>query len=50
MRGRLLIECGDRWLQAGIDLPAYNTIESAADVDVLSWVLGYRRISVIGSS
>lgn len=50
MRRRLLIECRDRWLQAGIDLSAYNTIESAADVDALRRVLGYRRISVIGGS
>lgn len=50
MRRRLLIECRDYWLQAGIDLSAYNTIENAADVDALRQVLGYRRISVIGGS
>ena len=50
MQRRLLIECRDHWLQAGIDLSAYNTIESAADVDALRRALGYRRISVIGGS
>lgn len=49
-RRHLLAECRDHWLRAGVDLSAYNTLESAADVDALRQALGYRRISLIGGS
>src|SRR5688500_1917931 len=36
----LAIACRDRWLKAGVDLAAYNTIENAADVNDLRLSLG----------
>jgi hypothetical protein len=34
----LAIACRDRWMKAGVDLAAYNTVENAADVNVLGWL------------
>lgn len=42
--------CRDRWLAAGTDLSAYNTVENAADVDALREALGYDRMTLIGGS
>lgn len=49
-RREMLTACRDHWLQAGVDLAAYNTIESAADVDDLRRVLGYDKVSLVGGS
>ncbi|MEM8934282.1 MAG: alpha/beta fold hydrolase, partial [Acidobacteriota bacterium] len=42
--------CRDHWLAAGIDLAAYNTLESTADVLALRRALGYRTMSLVGGS
>jgi pimeloyl-ACP methyl ester carboxylesterase len=46
----LLVQCRDRWQAQGVDLAAYNTVESAADVNDLRLALGYRKITLIGGS
>jgi pimeloyl-ACP methyl ester carboxylesterase len=46
----LAIACRDRWLSAGVDLAAYNTVENAADVNDLRVALGYGKITLIGGS
>lgn len=50
MMRRLLTACRDHWQRSGIDLAAYNTVESAADVDDLRKALGYGRMTLIGGS
>lgn len=45
-----LIQCRDHWLREGVDLAAYNTVESAADIDDLRRALGYRRVTLVGGS
>ena len=45
-----LAACRDRWLAAGVDLAAYNTLENAADVNDLRLALGYPRVTLIGGS
>lgn len=47
---KMLVACRDRWQLQGIDLTAYNTVESAADVNDLRKALGYRRMTLIGGS
>lgn len=47
---RLLVQCRDRWQAQGVDLAAYNTVESAADVNDLRLALGYRKITLVGGS
>jgi pimeloyl-ACP methyl ester carboxylesterase len=47
---RLLVQCRDRWQARGVDLAAYNTVESAADVNDLRLALGYPKITLIGGS
>jgi pimeloyl-ACP methyl ester carboxylesterase len=42
--------CRDRLTAAGIDLSAYNSAESAADLDALRLALGYRQWNVIAFS
>ena len=42
--------CRDRLLGSGIELAAYNTAASAADVNDIRRALGYRRIDVWGLS
>jgi len=42
--------CRDHWKRKGIDLTAYNTDESAADVDDLREALGYDKIILVGGS
>lgn len=46
----LLSACRDRWLSAGVDLSAYNTVENAADVDALRRALVYDRVTLVGGS
>ena len=38
------------WLERGVDLNAYNTVESAHDVDALRQALGAERINLHGAS
>jgi pimeloyl-ACP methyl ester carboxylesterase len=47
---RLLVQCRDRWQTQGVDLAAYNTIESAADVNDLRLALGYQKVTLVGGS
>jgi pimeloyl-ACP methyl ester carboxylesterase len=42
--------CARFWKEAGIDLAAYNTGESAADIDALRAALGVEKISLWGIS
>jgi pimeloyl-ACP methyl ester carboxylesterase len=42
--------CARFWKEAGIDLAAYNTWESAADIDALREALGVRKASLWGIS
>lgn len=50
LRRQMLVACRDLWLKAGVDLAAYNTIESAADVDDLRLTLGYDKVNLVGGS
>jgi pimeloyl-ACP methyl ester carboxylesterase len=44
------LECQDGLMAQGIDLTAYNTVETAADVKDLWAVLGYDEINLYGTS
>lgn len=44
------IACGERLQAEGIDLAAYNTVQSAADVNDLRAVLGYEQLNLFGIS
>jgi pimeloyl-ACP methyl ester carboxylesterase/ABC-type transport system involved in multi-copper enzyme maturation permease subunit len=44
------LACRDRWLDEGIDLAAYNSFETAADVADLWQTLGYEQVNLIGTS
>jgi pimeloyl-ACP methyl ester carboxylesterase len=46
----LATECRDYWEGQGIDLTAYNTDESAADVNDLREAFGYEKIILVGGS
>jgi pimeloyl-ACP methyl ester carboxylesterase len=46
----MLAACRDQWQRAGVDLAAYNTVESAADVDALRQARGYRSMTLVGGS
>lgn len=48
--GAALAACRDRLTRAGIDLSAYNSAESAADLDDLRRALGYRRSNLVAFS
>ena len=43
-------ECASYWKDKGVDLSAYNTNESADDVDALRQALGAERISLLAHS
>jgi pimeloyl-ACP methyl ester carboxylesterase len=45
-----LMACRDRFLEEGINLSAYNTRQSAADVEALRVALGFDEINLYGSS
>jgi formylglycine-generating enzyme required for sulfatase activity/pimeloyl-ACP methyl ester carboxylesterase len=45
-----LLECQDDLIEQGIDLTAYNTIETAADVNDLRVALGYEEVNLYGTS
>lgn len=47
---KLLVACRDHWQQQGVDLAAYNTVESAADVDALRAALDYPTMTLVGGS
>ena len=42
--------CAQFWKQAGVDLGAYNTWESAADIDAVRIALGAHKVSLWGIS
>jgi len=44
------IACRRMWEERGADLTAYNTAESAADIDALRVALGYNKIALVGGS
>ena len=45
-----LSDCYDRLSEDGIDLSAYNSLENAADVDVIREALGYEQYNFYGVS
>ncbi len=45
-----LMQCRDRYLAEGINLPVYNTRQSAADVEALRVALGYETVNLFGGS
>jgi pimeloyl-ACP methyl ester carboxylesterase len=47
---RAITACRDRLAAAGIDLPAYDSAESAADLDALRRALGYRQWNLFALS
>ncbi len=42
--------CGDRWRNAGVDLAAYNTRESAEDLEDLRLALGAEKLRLLAGS
>jgi pimeloyl-ACP methyl ester carboxylesterase len=44
------LECHDDLISQGIDLTAYNTVETAADVNDLRIALGYDKVNLYGTS
>jgi pimeloyl-ACP methyl ester carboxylesterase len=40
----------NRFVEAGIDLSAYNNVETAADIDLVMTALGYDRFNIFGAS
>ena len=47
---KALKESHDRFLREGIDLSAFNNIETAADIALVMTGLGYDKFNVVGSS
>jgi pimeloyl-ACP methyl ester carboxylesterase len=45
-----LLGCRQEYIDAGIDLSAYNTAESAADVRDIITALGYEQVNLVGIS
>lgn len=45
-----LFACGRRFKSRGIDLTAYNSTESAKDIETIRQTLGYDKINLIGVS
>ncbi|HEX2997270.1 MAG TPA: alpha/beta fold hydrolase, partial [Anaerolineales bacterium] len=43
-------DCKDRLVSSGVDLPAYNTLENAADVNDIRLALGYEQINLQAGS
>ncbi|MCR9247537.1 MAG: alpha/beta fold hydrolase [bacterium] len=43
-------QCVAHWREQGVDLDAYNSVESAADVDAVRAALGHERVIVWGTS
>ncbi|MBN2240409.1 MAG: alpha/beta fold hydrolase [Dehalococcoidales bacterium] len=50
MQSEVLRECYDRFVSEGIDLSAYNSAESAADLNDLRIALGYEEWNLLGVS
>ena len=50
LRGEAVMACRDRLVDAGVDLSAFNTTESAADLDDLRTALDIPKWNVIGHS
>lgn len=46
----LAIDCHDFWKNKGIDLSAYNTDQSASDINDLRIAFNYKKIMLIGGS
>jgi pimeloyl-ACP methyl ester carboxylesterase len=44
------LACRERLVSSGVNLKAFNTIESAADIDDLRRVLGYEQVNLYGIS
>lgn len=44
------LACHDRLVQQGVNLAAYNSVESAGDVNDIRQALGYQKLNVYGAS
>ncbi len=44
------LACRDRWLQAGVDLAAYNSYQTAADTLDIMQALGYDQVNLVSAS
>ena len=42
--------CRDRFVQSGVDLAAYNSVENAADIMAVADALGYDQVNLYGGS
>ena len=45
-----VVRCAQHWREQGIDLAAYNTVESADDLEAVRDALGYEQIVLWGTS
>jgi pimeloyl-ACP methyl ester carboxylesterase len=45
-----MVACADRLASEGIDVAAYNTVESAADLEDIRVALGYEHLNLVGIS
>ena len=45
-----LVECRDELVERGVNLSAYNTTQSAADVNAIRQALGYEQLNLLGGS
>ncbi|MEA3441632.1 MAG: alpha/beta fold hydrolase [Chloroflexota bacterium] len=45
-----LMQCRDEFVEDGIDLSAFNSQQSAADVDAIRRALGYEQFNLLGGS
>ena len=43
-------ECHDRLVGQGVNLSAYNNVETAADIAMVMTALGYDRFNIFGTS
>jgi pimeloyl-ACP methyl ester carboxylesterase len=50
LTAQALQHCHDRWVAAGVDLAAYNSVESAEDVAAVMKALGFDRFDLYGLS
>lgn len=49
-RNEALLACRTRWIDEGVDLTTYHTVQNAADVDLLRRALGYDQVNLWGIS
>ena len=50
LRLELVTACRDRFVKAGVNLDAYNSVENAADIAMAVSALGYGEFNLYGGS